>query len=93
MTFSKDTAQEETYKEPEEYKKSRQDLLSIIDGLQNDGQKSKFMLGHISKAVIEDQFLMESENKLIDSSLAINCKEHNRPAVFFSAKSNSWRCF
>ena len=51
------------------------------------------MLGHISRAVIEDQFLMESDNKLIDSSLAINCKEHNRPAVFFCAKIDSWRCF
>ena len=28
-----------------------------------------------------------------DSTLAINCTDHNRPAVFFSSKLNSWRCF
>lgn len=51
------------------------------------------MLGHISKAVIEDQFLMDTENKLIDSDLAINCEDHNKPAVFFAAKLNKWLCF
>ena len=32
-------------------------------------------------------------DKVVDSELAINCKDHNKPAVFFSKKLGSWRCF
>ena len=42
--------------------------------------------------MIEEQFLTNCE-KIVDSTLAINCEEHNKPAVFFSKKTNSWRCF
>lgn len=42
---------------------------------------------------MDDTFLVNAENKVPDSTLAINCQDHNRPAVFFSQKMNSWRCF
>lgn len=51
------------------------------------------MHGHISKNIMDDTFLVNAEQKVPDSSLAINCQDHNRPAVFFSQKQNSWRCF
>lgn len=50
------------------------------------------MRGHISKRIIEEQFLHDCE-KVVDSELAINCLEHDKPAVFFSRKLNQWRCF
>ena len=67
--------------------------MNVIESLQNNGQKSKYMEGHISKKILDDTFLVNEENKVPDSSLAINCADHNRPAVFFSQKMNSWRCF
>ena len=42
---------------------------------------------------MDDTFLVNAEQKVPDSSLAINCEEHKRPAVFFSQKLNKWRCF
>jgi len=51
------------------------------------------MQGHISKNIMDDTFLVNAEQKVPDSSLAINCTDHNRPAVFFSQQKNSWRCF
>jgi hypothetical protein len=51
------------------------------------------MQGHISKQIMDDTFLVNAEQKVPDSSLAINCTDHNRPAVFFSQQKNSWRCF
>lgn len=71
---------------------STQDLLKLIEKLQNDGQGSRFMHGHISKKIIEEQFLADCD-KVVDSELAINCADHNKPAVFFSKTLNSWRCF
>ncbi len=35
---------------------------------------------------MDDTFLVNAEQKVPDSSLAINCTDHNRPAVFFSQK-------
>jgi len=67
--------------------------MEIIEDLQNDGKKSKYMAGHISKNIMDDTFLVNAEQKVPDSTLAINCTDHNRPAVFFSQKMNSWRCF
>lgn len=65
-------------------KGGRPDVMQVIDQLADDGQKSKHMEGHISKKIIDDTFLVDADNKVPDSSLAINCADHNRPAVFFS---------
>jgi len=67
--------------------------MEIIENLQDDGKTSKYMHGHISKQIMDETFLVNAENKVPDSTLAINCQDHNRPAVFFSQKMNSWRCF
>ena len=55
----------------------------MIDKLANDGSHSKFLAGHISKAILDNQFLVDCD-KVVESELAINCQEHNRPAVFYS---------
>lgn len=68
------------------------ELLAIIEKMADDGTQSRFMQGHISKRIIEEQFLGDCD-KVVDSELAINCLDHNKPAVFFSKKLNSWRCF
>lgn len=41
---------------------------------------------------MEETFLADCD-KVVDSTLAINCEDHNRPAVFFSQKSKAWKCF
>jgi hypothetical protein len=71
----------------------KKDVMQIIESLQDDGKKSKYLAGHISKNIMDETFLVNAEQKVPDSSLAINCMDHNRPAVFFSQKLNSWRCF
>lgn len=67
--------------------------MEIINTLADDGSKSKYLAGHISKSIMDDTFLVNAEQKVPDSTLAINCTDHNRPAVFFSQKLGSWRCF
>ena len=42
---------------------------------------------------MDDTFLVNEDMKVPDSTLAINCEEHNRPAVFFSQTQKQWRCF
>lgn len=37
--------------------------------------------------------MRDKMEKIPDCTLAINCEEHNRPAVFFSKAKNTWRCF
>jgi hypothetical protein len=71
----------------------KKDVMNIINDLADDGRTSKYMQGHISKQIMDDTFLVNAEQKVPDSSLAINCTDHNRPAVFFSQQKNSWRCF
>lgn len=71
---------------------STQELLNVIEKLANDGTSNRFMQGHISKKIIEEQFLADCD-KVVDSELAINCIDHGKPAVFFSKKLNQWRCF
>jgi len=63
-----------------------------MDIMGDSGKQSKFMEGHISQKVLDEQFLVNNE-KIVDSSLAINCELHNKPAVFFSQKTNKWKCF
>lgn len=72
---------------------TQKSVMDIIETLQDDGKKSKYLAGHISKNIMDDTFLVNAEQKVPDSTLAINCTDHNRPAVFFSQKMNSWRCF
>lgn len=55
----------------------------MIQKMGNDGTESKYLAGHVTKALIEDQF-MANVDKVIDSDLAINCAAHNKPATFFS---------
>jgi hypothetical protein len=59
----------------------------MIQKMGNDGTESKYLAGHVTKALIEDQF-MANVDKVIDSDLAINCAAHNKPATFFSQKLN-----
>ena len=37
--------------------------------------------------------MRDKMEKSPDCTLAINCEEHNRPAVFYSKQKNTWRCF
>ena len=37
--------------------------------------------------------MRDKMEKIPDCTLAINCEEHNRPAVFYSKQKNTWRCF
>jgi len=69
---------------PKDSPNKKKDVMEVIERLQDDGKKNKHMEGYISKNLIEDSFAMNEENKVPDSSLAINCADHNRPAVFFS---------
>ena len=64
----------------------KKDVMQIIESLEDDGKKSKYLQGHIDKNIMDDTFLVNAEQKVPDSSLAINCTDHNRPAVFFSQK-------
>lgn len=74
-------------------KAPEKDVMNVINALADDGSQSKYLAGHISKKVMDDTFLVNEDMKVPDSSLAINCDAHNRPAVFFSQKQNAWRCF
>jgi hypothetical protein len=47
----------------------------------------------IDRSALDASYLVDANEKVPDSTLAINCGDHNRPAVFFSKKLNSWRCF
>ena len=69
------------------------DVLKVIGKLEDKGKASKYMEGHIDKEVLDETFCVNEDQKVPDSTLAINCADHNRPAVFFSQKMNSWRCF
>ena len=62
--------------------------MKIINDLEDNGSKSKYMEGHIDQKVMDDTFLVNADHKVPDSSLAINCIDHKRPAVFFSKSHN-----
>lgn len=42
------------------------------------------MKGHLDEKVINDTFLMNADQKFPESTLRINCEEHNAPATFYS---------
>jgi hypothetical protein len=73
--------------------KPEKNVMNVINRLADDGSKSKFMDGHLDENVMHDTFLVTSEHRAPDSTLAINCQDHNKPAVFFSQKLQSWRCW
>ena len=50
------------------------------------------MKGHIDQDVINETFLMNAQQRFPDSTLRINCSEHNAPATFFDRKENRYKC-
>lgn len=50
-------------------------------------------MGHISKKLLEDTFLLKEEQKYPDCDLNLNCKMHQRPAVFYSKQESEWKCY
>lgn len=50
------------------------------------------MKGHLSKKLIDDTFLYEAKEVYPESTLRINCEEHNAPATFFSEAENKYKC-
>ena len=69
--------------------------LEVIESLISpDDEKiaSKHMKGHISKQVIDDTFLFEAREIYPESTLRINCKEHNAPAAFYSKAEQRYKC-
>ena len=60
---------------------------------QEDEEKaSAYMKGHISQEIINDTFLFDAQQKFPDSTLRINCSEHNAPATFWSRWENKYQC-
>jgi hypothetical protein len=58
--------------------------VDAIFEIEDKGKGSKFLMGHISKKLLEDTFLLKEEQKYPDCDLNLNCKMHQRPAVFYS---------
>jgi ribosomal protein S27E len=50
------------------------------------------MKGHISQEVINDTFLLDAQQKFPESTLRINCDEHNAPATFYSRAQQKYQC-
>lgn len=89
-----DEVQSPSFLAPQEETKSQQaSAMDVINKLACSGKQSKFMQGHVDKDLLDHTFMVTADQKVPDSTLAINCEDHNRPAVFFSQKMNSWRCF
>ena len=63
---------------------AKKDVVDTIYEIEDKGSKSKFLVGHISTDKLKDTFLIEEEQKYPDCDLNLNCKQHSRPAVFYS---------
>ena len=50
------------------------------------------MKGHISKSIIDDTFLFEAKEIYPESTLRINCLQHNAPATFYSKAEQKYKC-
>jgi hypothetical protein len=72
---------------------AKKDVVDAIYEIENKGKSSKFMVGHISTDKLKDTFLIEEEQKYPDCDLNLNCKMHNRPAVFYSKQECEWKCY
>ena len=69
--------------------------LEVIEGLVDQKEEKKasdYMKGHISKSLIDDTFLYEAKEIYPDSTLRINCREHNAPATFYSKAEQRYKC-
>ena len=69
--------------------------LDVISNLINPDEEKKssaWMKGHLDEKVINDTFLMDAEQKFPESTLRINCKEHNAPATFYSRAEGKYQC-
>ena len=67
----------------------------MIEGLVDPKEEKKasdYMKGHISKSLIDDTFLYEAKEIYPDSTLRINCREHNAPATFYSKAEQRYKC-
>jgi len=53
---------------------AKKDVVDAIYEIEDKGQKSNFMLGHISSDKLKDTFLIEEEQKYPDCDLNLNCK-------------------
>ena len=61
--------------------------LEVIENLIDPSEEQKaseYMKGHISKSIIDDTFLYEAKEIYPDSTLRINCAQHNAPATSYS---------
>ena len=66
-------------------------INSLIDP-QEEEKASAHMKGHISKAIIDDTFLVEAKEIYPESTLRINCTTHNAPATFYSKAEQKYKC-
>ena len=69
--------------------------LDVISNLINpleEKKSSAWMKGHLDEKVINDTFLMNAEQKFPESTLRINCEEHNAPATFYSRAEGKYQC-
>ena len=46
---------------PQDETAGKKDVLEIIENLQDDGKKSQYLQGHISKNIMDDTFLVNAE--------------------------------
>ena len=66
-------------------------ILNLINK-EEDEKVSAYLKGHISQEVINDTFLMDAKQKFPESTLRINCAEHNAPATFYSRFEQKYQC-
>lgn len=72
---------------------AKKDVVDAITEIEDKGQGSKFLMGHISTEKLKDTFLIDEEQKYPDCDLNLNCKMHGRPAVFYSKQDSDWKCY
>ena len=77
----------EHYEDP-----SALDVIKALIDPHEEEKASVHMKGHISKAIIDDTFLYEAKEIYPESTLRINCLEHNAPATFYSKAEQKYKC-
>ena len=79
----------------EDRKSNDPTALEVIEQLIDPDEEKKassYLKGHISKSIIDDTFLYEAKEIYPDSTLRINCQEHNSPATFYSKAEQRYKC-
>ena len=66
-------------------------IQSLIDP-EEESKASVHMKGHISKSIIDDTFLYEAKEIYPESTLRLNCQEHDLPATFYSKAEQRYKC-